>query len=236
MKKECLMVFGLIALILLAGASASCESVQISEAEVTKAGSDTNDAKEDISDSDIADIGDSSDEDIFEGTVINTGEHFIVYDLTKRNQPEYKPEYRYVIYSKSGDPVKDETLHRSPNIKYVFDNTALSISVGAGTGLIMDQYYDICTGVFSDIFHTVLAAEYGKIAFAAWLEGEIKLVVRDAFDRSALYQEHSLDDIAGTANPVDAMWSVEFIDESTILVTYLLKETYEAKTVIIQIE
>jgi len=229
MKKECLMFFGLIALILLAGTAVSCESVRISEAEVPKAGSDTNDAKEDISDSDIADIRVSSDEDIFEGPVVNAGEHFIVYELT-----EYR--YRYVIYNKSGDPVKDETLHRSPNIKYVFDNTALSISVGAGTGLIMDQYYDICTGVFSDIFHTVLAAEYGKIAFAAWLEGEIKLVVRDAFDRSALYQEHSLDDIAGTANPVDAMWSVEFIDESTILVTYLLKETYEAKTVIIQIE
>ena len=173
----------------------------------------------------IAHEGDSN------GDVISSGMNFKVYDITKNGQPEY----RYEIYNKNGKIVKDETILRvNPNITYISDDTLLSISIGAGTGTFLAQYYDINRDLFSEMFESPALVAYGDVVHMILSDGFLMLVIRDIFDESKYREEFELD-FSPVANPADALISVEFLDEDTLMISYLSGASYDEQTTILQL-
>jgi hypothetical protein len=164
--------------------------------------------------------------------IISSGKNFKVYDITKDNQPEY----RYEIYNDKGEIVKSETVWRiEPHIEYLDDNTLLSIRISVGTGTALCQYYDVKTGVFSEIFESVKSAEYGKVVYMDSLNNKFKLIVRDIFDKLVYYNEFELD-FSPIANPSDVLLDVKFLNENTLQVSYLSGDEYDEKTTIIKLD
>ena len=162
-------------------------------------------------------------------TVIASGTHYVIYEIIDNDEIAY----RYEIIGINGDIVKSETTWTYPNIISMFDDAVLSISRGAGTGTFSTQYYDISRDVFSDIFLSPMAEEYGCVVYLDVINDTIKLVVRDIFDKSMLYKEFEID-FSPTANPIDALKHIEFIDKNTLTIKYLSGTEYIEKTAIVR--
>ena len=172
-------------------------------------------------------------ENIETGIVISSGGNFNVYDITKDNQPEYS----YEIYNKSGKLVKSEIVWRiSPEIKYECwgEDTLISIRTAVGTGTSFTQYYDVNRDIFSEAFESVASSGYGKILYMDISNDTLKLVIRDIFCESLFYSEFDLD-FSPTANPADALKKAEFINEKTIMLTYIAGSEYVEKELILQL-
>jgi hypothetical protein len=163
--------------------------------------------------------------------LIESGDNFKVYDITKNNQPEY----RYEIYNNNGVVVKNETAWRTyPHITTLFGDTALSITQAVGTGTFLTQYYDIGRDLFSEIFETPFTAEHGMVVYVDISEGDFKLIVRDIFDISEFYKEFEMD-FSPVANSPDAVRHVEFLDRNTLQVSYLSGVEYSEKMVTLRL-
>jgi hypothetical protein len=159
------------------------------------------------------------------GILLESGDNFKVYDITKDNQPQY----RYLIYNSNGVIVKNETVWRFPSITLMRDNTFLSISIGAGTGVFSTQYYDIERDLFSEAFQTPLVAEHGMVVYVDIFERGFKFIVRDIFEKSKYYKEFELD-LSPVTNPADAVSQIEFLDRDRLTITYLSGLEYVEKT------
>ncbi|MCL2046425.1 MAG: hypothetical protein FWG88_08585 [Oscillospiraceae bacterium] len=164
------------------------------------------------------------------GELIYEASHFKIYDLTEN----HKPKYRYIIYNSLGDIVKDTTMWRQPYINYIFDETALSILWGVGTGTYQVYYYDIHEDAFSQIFMSVIVEGHDMIVYAMWIDNEIKLVVQNPFDPLLFYTEIGINCIRAV-NPREAIRDIEFVDEMTLIVTYLSEDKSGYKTETIHI-
>ena len=162
--------------------------------------------------------------------MISSETNFKIYEIAADAQSEY----RYEIYDKNGDVVKNEITSRYPNICYMHDGTLLSINIGVGTGISLTQFYDINRNIFSELFFSVVSEGQGNIIHMTVLDDTIRLVVRDIFDKSKLYKEFELD-FSPVANPVDAIISVDFLDENVFEISYLSGEDYIAKTRVFEI-
>jgi len=88
--------------------------------------------------------------------------------------------------------------------------------------------------MFSEIFASVVLAEYGKIALLDWFDDKIKLVVRDIFDKSKYYEAFELD-FSPIANPINALQDITFLDKDTVEISYLSGNEFNKKTVILQL-
>ena len=170
--------------------------------------------------------------------VINTNEkimysekYYMVYDITKDNQPEY----RYEILNEKGNIVKNETVWRvCPKIEYLDDNTLISIEIGVGTGTWLTQYYDVNNDLFSEVFESPAIEKYGKVVFINISEDKPILIVRDIFNKTEYFEEFVVD-FSPVANPVDALKNVEFLDENTLKISYLSGNGYDEQTTTLQL-
>ena len=160
------------------------------------------------------------------GVIINAGKHFSIFEISANDQTEY----RYVIYKEGGEIAKTEnTFRRCPEIKYIFNETALSISIAVGTGTDISQYYDINQDIFSHYFESPLLVEYGKVCYIDYWNNDYKLVVSNPFDEKEYYVEYILE-MSPVANPKDAVKFVEFINETELKIIYLSGVNYLKKT------
>ena len=182
-------------------------------------------------------ISTSSNANNAKGIIISSGKNFIVYDITKDNQLEYSPEYKYEIYDRNGKIVKSAIVWRiNPDIDYVISDTLLYIRISVGTGTFLMQYYDICKDTFSQIFESPALAGFGRVVYMGFTDEDgMKLVVRDIFNESLYYREYRLD-FSPTAIPADALQNAEFLDENTIRITYLSGDNYIEKEAVLHID
>ena len=157
--------------------------------------------------------------------IIDSSENFSVFGFTWDNQPAY----RYEVYNKNGAVVINETVRSQPHIEYIFENTLLSIIRGVGTNAFLCQYYDIDRDLFSEIFHSPTVADHGNVVYMTISEGNLKLVVRDIFDESKFYKEFGLD-FSPTAVPSNALINADYLDETSLTITYFSGENYEIKS------
>ena len=135
--------------------------------------------------------------------------------------------YFYAIFDKDGNIAKSELFPREPHIE-VHDNTLISISMQAGTGIESrwTYYYDVAEDAFSDVFYTVFGQEGGRIVYSDGMS----IIVRDIFSETVFTR--TFDRFDGIAQDVASPFvNAEFIENGQkIRVTYL-NEHLDAVTV-----
>ena len=128
--------------------------------------------------------------------------------------------------------MKDEIVVRiDPQIRCVNDSL-LEIWTSAGPGVLFLYFYDIQNDVFSEVFDSPLLHDGSTIVLIQSTDNQYYLVFRDIFSAESFYTT-VLIDASPVANPYDAVGEITFLDEETIVITYLTGSEYDEKTEVI---
>lgn len=127
--------------------------------------------------------------------------------------------YKYAINSTDGDLiVAEEGFVKQPDITIV-DETVLSVSSQAGTGLSTNWMFfcDVEANKKSETFQYVLGVYKDTVLYATTENGQSKLVAQNVFD-SSLKTEQALEDASTAA---DFVSDASISEKGVASVTYL---------------
>ena len=99
--------------------------------------------------------------------------------------------YEYIVYTKSGEIARRETVSREPKI-CLLHNGLLEIATSHGSSAQLFQYYDVEKNLFSEtaFWNRALVLEDGKIVYMTLdEENENVLVIQDIFDAEKYYKQ-----------------------------------------------
>ncbi len=139
---------------------------------------------------------------------------------------EYNEYYCY-FYDSERNVVKTEgPLIKCPKVTFVNENY-IKLTVQAGTGLSTQYgyYYDTQQAKFSEVFYWILAESNNQVAYAM----ADKVVVQDIFDKNIYYKEISIFEYP-LAPAIEPIIKAEFIENHSILITYLTGDIFEEIT------
>ena len=139
---------------------------------------------------------------------------------------EYNEYYCY-FYDSECNVVKTEgPLIKCPKVTFVNENY-IKLTVQAGTGLSTQYgyYYDTQQAKFSEVFYWILAESNNQVAYAM----ADKVVVQDIFDKNNYYKEISIFEYP-LAPAIEPIIKAEFIENHSILITYLTGDIFEEIT------
>lgn len=135
-------------------------------------------------------------------------------------------KYFYTIYNTDGKVVKKGESYRiEPLINYINQQT-IQIKVITGTDTFFCLYYDTINDRLSEQYDSPIAVKFNKIAFLKHKDRETVLIVKDIYSEKECYKEHLLD-FSTVLSPIVF---ADFIDEDTLLITYMSGDLYEEKT------
>jgi len=139
----------------------------------------------------------------------------------------------YEILNNSGEVVRSGTGWRMPSFSNISEDV-LEISIGAGTGTQMVQFYSAKNDILSEVFDTPIAITDELIGLLRRSDNDtINLIVRDIFDTEIYYNEFLLEDFSSVANPIDALIQVEYLGNGRVEVTYLSEQDFVEITTIL---
>jgi len=145
------------------------------------------------------------------------------------------PKFRYEVFNNQGKTVWEGTGWRAPSFRNISDDV-LEISIGAGTGTQMVQFYSSKNDLISEVFNNPILVTYELIGLLRWDDAStLTLFVRNIFDKDTYYKEFTLESFAAVANPMDAIVKVEYLDNSTLEITYLSGENFDKKVVTLEL-
>lgn len=156
----------------------------------------------------------------------NSKEIIIEYDKFYKIVDMVEGKYFYTIYNTDGKVVKKGESYRiEPLINYI-DQQTIQIKIIAGTGTFFCLYYDTINDRLSEQYDSPIAVKFNKIAFLKHKDRETVLIVKDIYSEKECYKEYLLD-ISAVLSPIVF---AEFMDENTLLITYMSGDLYEEKT------
>jgi len=150
--------------------------------------------------------------------IIDSGTYYRIYH-------EVLTQVRYEIYNREGEVVLSDKTSRPLRINMINDDI-IEIRIGAGSGVILRQYYSVSKNVFSQVFQNVFSNSDELIAYITipkrkTMESRI-VVVQNIFDKSLFYKEFQLELSNVIGSPIT---KAEFSKDGTSLqVTYLSGE------------
>ena len=166
--------------------------------------------------------------------VVEYGSNFRIIKLNADNANAIA-EFRYEVFNNEGEVVMGGVGWRPPSFNIINDYI-LEISVSAGTGIQMVQYYLAEKDMLSEAFNTPILITNKLIGLFKWSdEYDVVLIVRDIFDTEIYYNEFLLEDFANVANPMDAIIQIEYLENIGLKITYLSGEYFNKKIAIFQI-
>lgn len=163
-------------------------------------------------------------------TVKENNENYIIAEKDWTNYQEYY----YKIFDNSGQELWTNISRELPEITWLNENN-IQVSWGSGN-VTQSVFFDLENRLVSDIFNNYEAISDHTIAYMTYDYNTAMtyLVIRDMFDLSVLYQAFSLEDSASVVNPSDLVTAVSFLDNSHLQVTYLTKEDFQSKTIVLE--
>ena len=153
----------------------------------------------------------------------------------------------YVIYDKSGEEFIRDCRPGGMFEIHMLDESLIEVQIYGGNGGSLTRYFDIERHLYSAKYQNVLAIDYGKVAYRAFVPSQPgsvgvvidALVIHDIFDPTMRHDIFKRD-YKKDMTPMDffavfPFSSVEFVDENYLQVEYqnskgeLVKETLELK-------
>ena len=167
-------------------------------------------------------------------TLVESGSNFRII-RTNEDDTNAVPEFCYEVFNNDGKVVIDGNDWRIPSFININDDV-LKISVSAGTGVHMVQFYSAESDMLSEVFDTPIMITNELIGLLRWSDtGALNLIVRNIFDKGIYYNEFLLENFSNVINPLDAVIQTKYLGDGRLEIIYLSGESFDEKTVIIQL-
>lgn len=130
--------------------------------------------------------------------------------------------YLYEIYSAEGNIICREIVYREPTIT-LYDSRYVEVQWGAGTGVWINVYYDLCTYFISPMLECARYVGDGVVGIVVD-EEERKLYLFNPFSYSDYRQNVELDFNVEMANSADCIIDINHSGDNIIEIVYWNKK------------
>jgi len=146
------------------------------------------------------------------------------YTIKKKNN-----EYIGMIYDVNGNIMKKEIFKKEPRVRLVSPEI-VELNNGGGNET-WTIFFDVAKLLTSPVYSNVSLIYINNekmIVYMDFIDGALKLVIRDIFDKKNYYRE-IVRDFSEVAIPNDALINVKVITDNILRITYLVGDDYTEK-------
>ena len=150
------------------------------------------------------------------------------YDISNTYAVNETEEYNYEVIIKqyNGKVIfTEEYDHTQPFIE-VIGKDMITLEVSGGLDCRVTRFINVKDGDISEKFVNIVAYNSDKVVYPAYIDGDMKIIVQDIFDKKKYYFEIIRDyapDAIGTYMIID----VKFLDDVTLYLEYYSGEEWE---------